>query len=174
MNMKRAFYIGRFQPFHLGHYSVITSIAEEVDELIIGIGSAQRTHEANNPFTAGERVMMIRHALEDIDVHFYALPIDDIQQNPIWVSYVTSRTPPFDTAYTNNPLVIELFEEAGITVKQPPMYQREQHSGTEIRRRMLADEEWRHLVPNAVADVIDEIDGVRRLKRVSGTDGFDY
>ncbi|WP_440952601.1 nicotinamide-nucleotide adenylyltransferase [Methanococcoides sp. FTZ1] len=174
MNMKRAFYIGRFQPFHLGHYSVITRIAEEVDELIIGIGSAQRTHEANNPFTAGERVMMIRHALEDIDIHFYALPIDDIQQNPIWVSYVTSRTPPFDTAYTNNPLVIELFEEAGIDVKQPPMYLREQHSGTEIRRRMLADEEWKHLVPDAVADVIEEIDGVRRLKRVSGTDGFDY
>ncbi|MCD4800755.1 MAG: adenylyltransferase/cytidyltransferase family protein, partial [Methanococcoides sp.] len=47
--MKRAFYIGRFQPFHLGHHSVITSIAEEVDELIIGIGSAQTSHEVNNP-----------------------------------------------------------------------------------------------------------------------------
>ncbi|NPE31280.1 nicotinamide-nucleotide adenylyltransferase [Methanococcoides sp. SA1] len=170
MNMKRAFYIGRFQPFHLGHHSVITSIAEEVDELIIGIGSAQTSHEVNNPFTAGERVMMIRHALEDIDVHFYALPIDDTLQNPIWVSYVTSRTPPFDTVYTNNPLVIELFEETGVTVKQPPMYHREEYSGTEIRRRMLAEEEWKHLVPNAVADVIEEINGVRRLRRVAGTD----
>lgn len=168
--MKRAFYIGRFQPFHLGHHSVITSIAKEVDELIIGIGSAQTSHEVNNPFTAGERVMMIRHALEDIDVHFYALPIDDIQQNPIWVSYVTSRTPPFDTVYANNPLVIELFEETGVMVKQPPMYHRNEYSGTEIRRRMLEGEEWKHLVPNAVADVIEEINGVRRLRRVAGTD----
>lgn len=168
--MKRAFYIGRFQPFHLGHHSVITSIAEEVDELIIGIGSAQTSHEVNNPFTAGERVMMIRHALENIDVHFYALPIDDIQQNPIWVSYVTSRTPPFDRVYANNPLVIELFEETGVTVNQPPMYHRDEYSGTEIRRRMLAGEEWKHLVPDAVADVIEEINGVRRLKRIADTD----
>jgi nicotinamide-nucleotide adenylyltransferase len=65
MHMRRAFYIGRFQPFHLGHYSVITSIARDVDELVIGIGSAQKSHEPKNPFTAGERVMMIRHALKD-------------------------------------------------------------------------------------------------------------
>ena len=56
MNMKRAFYIGRFQPFHLGHYSVITSIAEEVDELIIGIGSAQTSHHyGDRDYYAGKK-----------------------------------------------------------------------------------------------------------------------
>ena len=168
--MKRAFYIGRFQPFHLGHQAVLCMIAENVDEVVIGIGSAQKSHEPNDPFTAGERVMMIRHALEDSHIRHYALPIEDIQQNSLWVSHVLSRTPPFDIVYSNNPLVIQLFEEAGIHVEQPPMYLRGKYSGTQIRKKMLAGEDWRHLVSPAVADVIDEVDGVTRLRNVSKSD----
>ncbi len=59
----RGLLIGRFQPFHKGHLYVIGKIAEEVDEIIIGIGSAQKSHCLDNPFTAGERLMMIKKAL---------------------------------------------------------------------------------------------------------------
>ncbi|WP_406660074.1 nicotinamide-nucleotide adenylyltransferase [Methanolobus sp. ZRKC3] len=170
MHMKRAFYIGRFQPFHLGHYSIITGIAEDVDELVIGIGSAQKSHDPKNPFTAGERVMMIRHALKDAAITHYAIPIEDLQRNAVWVSHIISMTPPFDLVYSNNPLVVQLFKEAGIEVRQPPMLHRDGYSGSEVRRRMLEDENWRELVPDAVADVIDEIDGVERLKQISKTD----
>lgn len=168
--MRRAFYIGRFQPFHLGHYSIITGIAEDVDELVIGIGSAQKSHDPKDPFTAGERVMMIRHALKDADITHYAIPIEDLQRNAVWVSHIISMTPPFDVVYSNNPLVVRLFKEAGIEVRQPPMFHREGYSGSETRRRMLEGENWRELVPDAVAKVIDEIDGVERLKQVSKTD----
>jgi len=58
--MIRALYIGRFQPYHNGHHYVINHIAREVDELIIGFGSAQMSHEPSDPFTAGERVLMIK------------------------------------------------------------------------------------------------------------------
>ena len=170
MHMKRAFYIGRFQPYHLGHHAVLKKIADEVDEVVIGIGSAQKSHDLSDPFTAGERVMMIRHALEDINIRHYALPIEDIQQNSIWVSYILSRTPPFDVVYSNNPLVIRLFEEADIEVLQSPMYQRDIYSGTQIRKKMIAGEEWEHLVPPAIAEAIEEIDGVARLRSVSMTD----
>ena len=47
------------------------------------------------------------------------------------------------------------------------MYNREEYSGTEIRRRMLAGENWKKLVPKAVVEVIGEIKGVERLKAVS-------
>nr|WP_048815586.1 nicotinamide-nucleotide adenylyltransferase [Methanosalsum zhilinae] len=170
MHMKRAFYIGRFQPFHLGHQAVLEMIAKEVDEVVIGIGSAQKSHEVTDPFTAGERVMMIRHALGDTGVPHYAMPIEDIQQNTVWVSYVSSRTPPFEIVFSNNPLVIQLFREANIEVKQPPMYLRSQYSGTEIRKRIVHDMEWKHLVPPAVVDVIEEVNGVERLRNISKTD----
>ncbi len=51
------------QPIHKGHMDVIKRILREVDEVIIGIGSAQLSHTPKDPFTAGERTMMISKAL---------------------------------------------------------------------------------------------------------------
>jgi nicotinamide-nucleotide adenylyltransferase len=76
-------------------------------------------------------------------------------------------TPPFSSAYSNNPLVSRLFYEAGYEVKHSPMYKRIEYSGTGIRRRMLAGENWGKLVPRAVVEVVEEIHGVDRLKQVS-------
>lgn len=43
-----ALIIGRFQPFHKGHLSVIKMVAEKSDSIIIGIGSAQLSHTFEN------------------------------------------------------------------------------------------------------------------------------
>ena len=42
MNGNRGLLIGRMQPVHKGHISVILDTLKEVDELIIGIGSAEK------------------------------------------------------------------------------------------------------------------------------------
>ena len=128
--MKRGLYDGRFQPYHNGHNSVIERIADEVDELIIGIGSAEISHDLRHPFTAGERVLMISRALKNIRIPVYIIPLEDVKRNALWVAHVKSMTPPFDVVYTSNPLVIELFREAGIRVTSPPMYRRATLSGT--------------------------------------------
>ena len=166
----RAFYIGRFQPYHFGHHKVITRIAEEVDELVIGIGSAQKSHEPSDPFTAGERVLMLHNSLEDLSIRHYILPIEDVRYNSIWVHHVAARTPRFDVVYSNNPLVIQLFREAGFCVKESPLYVRDTFSGTEIGKLMIAGDEWKHLVPKPVSEVIEEVDGVTRLRNVAKSD----
>ncbi len=168
--MRRGLYLGRFQPYHLGHHQVLEQIATEVDEIIIGIGSAQKSHEIENPFTAGERVLMVSSALSGFDIKYYVIPIEDIQRNSLWVSHVKSMVPPFEIAYTNNPLVIELLTEAGIEVKQSPLFQRINYSGTEIRRRMLAGDKWEHFVPEMVVEIIRGIDGEERLKTIAQSD----
>jgi cytidyltransferase-related domain len=94
MNLNRAFYTGRFQPYHNGHHGIIKKIAEEVDEIVIGIGSAQFSHTLEDPFTAGERVMMITRSLKELDIICYVIPIEDINRNSLWVSHVKSMTPP--------------------------------------------------------------------------------
>ena len=68
MDKVRGILIGRMQPVHNGHMEVIKRILEEVDEIVIGIGSAQLSHEVKDPFTAGERVVMMTQALAEIDV----------------------------------------------------------------------------------------------------------
>ncbi|WP_254838726.1 nicotinamide-nucleotide adenylyltransferase [Natronomonas marina] len=168
--MTRGFYIGRFQPFHQGHYAMVERISQEVDELVVGIGSADQSHTVRNPFTAGERIMMITKALVDLDVVTYAVPIEDLNRNSVWVSHVQSMSPRFDVAFSNNPLVVRLFEEAGIEVRQSPMYHREEFEGAEVRERMAAEGDWESLVPTAVVEVIDEIDGVDRLRQISASD----
>ena len=170
MSMKRGFYIGRFQPYHNGHQSVLEHIAGKVDEIIIGIGSAQLSHHVENPFTAGERVLMITRSLEDLGCPVYVIPIEDIQRNALWVAHVRSMAPPFDICYSSNPLVVRLFKEAGVKVQSPAMYERETLSGTEIRRRMMAGEPWKNLVPPTVVQVLEEIDGVGRLRQIARDD----
>ena len=118
MEKVRGILIGRMQPVHNGHMQVIDKILDEVDEIIIGIGSAQLSHELKDPFTAGERVMMISQSLA----------------------------------------------ERGV---DPSRYYIKVLSGTEVRRRMLEDLNWEELVPKATAELINEINGVERLKNLS-------
>ena len=62
---ERSLIIGRFQPLHNGHMEVIRKCAAESKDLTIGIGSAQYSHECDNPFTAGERYLMLDEVLKD-------------------------------------------------------------------------------------------------------------
>ncbi len=168
--MKRAIFIGRFQPFHRGHLRVVEAIADQVDELVLGIGSAGDSHTANDPFTGGERILMITKSLTGLGVLTYAVPIEDLERNSVWVSHVESMSPRFDIAFSNNPLVVRLFEEANVPVEQVPMVDRHRYEGTEVRRRMIADDGWEELVPPAVVDVIEEIDGIERIQQVARSD----
>ena len=172
-SMTRGFYIGRFQPYHEGHHAMIDRIREEIDELVVGIGSADQSHTARNPFTAGERIMMITKALAEFDMTTYAVPIEDLNRNSVWVSHVQSMSPRFEIAYSNNPLVVRLFEEADIEVRQSPMFHREEFEGTEVRERMASGDDWESLVPRTVIEVIDEIGGVDRLQQITDTDAND-
>ena len=161
----RGLFIGRFQPFHNGHLEVLKEMSNEVDELIIGVGSAQHSHTLQDPFTAGERLLMISESLgaEKLN-HFYIIPIMDINRYSVWVSHVRSLLPPFDVIYTNNTLTSTLFGEAGIEVRKPRLYDSERYSGKEIRRRMMLGEDWRSLVPEAAARIIDEVGGEERIQ----------
>jgi len=168
--MTRGFYIGRFQPFHNGHRSMVEAIANDVDELVLGIGSADDSHTVRNPFTAGERIMMITKSLVDFDLVTYAVPIEDLERNSVWVSHIQSMSPDFDVAYSNNPLVIQFFREAGIEIRQSPMFNRDVLEGSEVRERMITGGDWESLVPEAVVEVVSEMDGIERIQMVSDSD----
>jgi nicotinamide-nucleotide adenylyltransferase len=171
--VKRGVIIGRFQPPHKGHVEVAKQILREVDELIVGIGSAQASHTLENPFTAGERVLMIKRALAEAKIDLsrvHIIPIPDVNNHAIWVSHVCSLSPPFEIIYSGNPLVRRLFKEAGFTTKTPPMFKRKEYWGTEIRDRMIKGERWEELVPKAVVKVMREIKAVERLRDLSKTD----
>ncbi len=171
MNGKRGLLIGRMQPVHKGHISVIKETLKEVDELIIGIGSAEKSHTHSNPFTGGERILMLTKALREYNIdpsRYYIIPLEDISCNSLWVGHVKMLTPPFSKVYSGNSLVQQLFEEENINVIQPPLFNRREYSGTEVRRRIINNnEDWKKLVPKSVSQVIKEIKGVERIQKLN-------
>lgn len=171
--LKRGLYVGRFQPLHLGHLNAIKDVLKEADELVIVIGSAQYSHTFNNPFTAGERLVMVRKALEESGVNskqIWIVPVPDVHLHMMWVSSLEGYTPHFDVVYSNEPLTRRLFMESGYKVKPIHLFDRKEYSSTEIRQKMVKDENWQKLVPKSVAAFIQEIDGVNRLKDLIKTD----
>lgn len=171
--VKRGLFVGRFQPFHLGHLKAIKDVLKEVDELVIVIGSAQYSHRINNPFTSGERLVMIRKALKEAGIDYarvWVVPVPDVHLHIMWVSAVEGYTPKFDVVYSNEPLTRRLFIEAGYEVKSIRFHKRKVYSSTEIRKRLRNGESWEELVPKSVAEFINEIDGINRLRDLTKSD----
>ena len=86
--VRRGLFVGRFQPPHKGHLKAMKDILEEVDELIIVVGSSQYSHTKENPFTTGERVAMIRQALTEEGVdssRYWIIPVPDMHLSLIHI-----------------------------------------------------------------------------------------
>ena len=171
--VKRGLYAGRFQPFHLGHLGAVKSILEDVEELVIVIGSAQYSHNIDNPFTAGERLVMIRKALEEARIdrsRVWIVPVPDVHLHMLWVSALEGYTPRFDVVFSNEPLTRRLFTEGGYKIKPVRFFSRKVYASTLIREKMLKGENWETLVSKSVAKFIKEIDGVNRLRDLVKSD----
>jgi len=163
----KALFIGRFQPFHKGHLKIIEELSSKYNEIIIGLGSSQYWNQIENPFSEDERKKMIVLSLKNNNItNFKIVAIPDIHDPPNWVSHVLSVIEDFDVVISNNPLTIKLFSEKGFNVVETPPYKKEKYSGKVIRKNIKNGLEWEDLVPKATQEVIKEIDGVTRLKKL--------
>lgn len=56
-------FIGRFAPFHKGHFAVVEAAAKQCKHLIFVLGSAKQPRSFRNPYTSGERREIILRTL---------------------------------------------------------------------------------------------------------------
>jgi len=169
----RGLLVGRYQPFHTGHLHCVRYVLEKVSEVIIAIGSAQFSHTLHNPFTAGERITMIRLAMDEAKIDaskYYLIPIRDLRIHDLWVPHLVSQTPRFEIVFSNEPVTSRLFKEAGFRVEPIPFLDRESYSSTEIRERVVKGSSWESLVPVSVAAYIKSIFGDERLRELTLSD----
>src|SRR5215831_8655479 len=167
-NISRGLMIGRFQPFHKGHLSLARQILQECDELIIAIGSAQLNYSYKDPFTAGERIMMIHMALEEANIDMnrcYLVPVVNDENNARWFGHLRSMVPYFDILYSGNEFVTTLVSGKTNIVK-PRFSRKKEYNGTNIRKLMSRSLTWKKLVPDSVSRFIEEIDGVTRVRNL--------
>ena len=84
-----AVFIGRFQPFHVGHMYVVETALMQSDSLLILVGSSYRPRSWKNPFSYGERVSFIRSATQDAGKPVATLPlVDTLYNDRAWTSNV--------------------------------------------------------------------------------------
>lgn len=86
-----AVFIGRFQPFHIGHLFVFQEALKSAEHLIVLVGSADEARCLRNPFTFAERQAMIRQSLpSEITDRVTLLPLPDyLYDDEGWVHKVT-------------------------------------------------------------------------------------
>ena len=169
----RGLMMGRFQPFHLGHLDLVTQILDECDEVIIAITSSQFNYLEKDPFTAGERIEMIRNSLKDTSLDLNKIFVVSLENQfniATWTSYLKSALPIFDKVYSGNDYVLMLLSDSGINVVKPAFLDRTRFNATKIRRMIIMDENWKDLVPNAVYDLLTKINAKNRLTVISQTD----
>lgn len=172
----RGVVIGRFQPFHNGHLLLIRQILRECNEVLIVVGSAQRNYTIANPFTAGERILMIRKSLIEggVDVSkIIIIPLIDIEDNAMWFPMLVSMLPPFDIIYSGNRLVVSL-ATSYLEVRSPKFVRKKHYNGSYIRHRILSGQKWNNLVSKSVFDIIRSIDGINRIKKIGKHENLEY
>ncbi|MFC4452612.1 bifunctional nicotinamide-nucleotide adenylyltransferase/Nudix hydroxylase [Deinococcus sonorensis] len=93
---KRTFgvYIGRFEPPHLAHLAVMQEALQDVQKLIVVLGSARSARSTKNPFTAEERQELISDMLHEAGVArsrvLFAQVRDYYYNESLWLSEVQS------------------------------------------------------------------------------------
>ena len=166
----RGLIIGRFQPFHKGHSSLVREALKQCNEIIIAIGSSQFNYSFTNPFTAGERLQMIHDTLIELKIdlkNIYIVPISNLENNAIWLSNLISMVPKFDVLYSGNLFVTQLISQNNshsFKVVTPRLHRMNQYNGTKIRIKLTKDDTWMKCVSVSTYRIISENNGVQRVK----------
>ncbi len=162
--MKKALFVGRFQPFHNGHLSVIEHLAKRYGKVYIIIGSATESKTSKNPFTVEERIEMTRRSLEARGIlNFEISSLEDFHDDRLWTTAIR-KTFDFDVVYSRNPWTLECFRRLGVRARKHKFWHERKYSGHEIRKRILKGVSWKDLVPAEVYDYLKSIKGAERIK----------
>lgn len=140
-------YLGRFQPLHIGHASVIDRMLKECEEIVIAIGSAQEFGTERNPLDYGKRRYLIEMRYFGQLNRIHICPIYDRQkysEDSSWGVYLLGQ---LESEYELTPDVIYEGDDSVNTHWYDDCYipvvrvsRDETHvSGTELRKCIKED-----------------------------------
>ena len=114
---KTAVFLWRFQPFHIGHMSIVDKIFQsDFERLLLIIGSSDKSWTDENPWTLQEREEIIRASIplelqEKIDI----LWLDDVPDDDVWCENLKQLFAEEVILFTGNEWVRDICERQGIT-----------------------------------------------------------
>ena len=169
--------LGRFQPFHNGHASMISAAMSflGVDDsdlpLRICIGSSQAEQSLDNPWSAEEREQMIRVWLDGYDAEIVHVP--DLGDPPNYVRHAEKFHGPPGMIFTTDEGTSELYRAADWFVIESDLINRRDWQGWRVRATIqmmstITDEQGVRTVlgeniPEKVVNWLIENDAIKRL-----------
>jgi nicotinamide-nucleotide adenylyltransferase len=170
----RVGFIGRFKPLHLGGEALLEALCQRADEVVIGIGSANK-YNARNPFTAQESEGMVRAALGKynnyrfIDVPDFA-HIPEYKDGLKWKEFVVDNFK-VDYFIVGNEFVKGLLFDKFKTLDSyllVPKDKRIKVKASEIRVAMATFQDWKKFVSGNVAKYLEDNGLVERFRKEFG------
>ncbi len=168
---KRVAAMGRFQPFHWGHYEYLIEASLLGTQLVVGITNptasqmrvtdadpARSTREANL-FSYEERCEMIKLTLDRLAPHLDVLftPCDLRSPSLLRASLGQCETVAVTIYDAWGEERAGLLRDAGYNVVVLWRRQEKLVSGTEVRRRISGGMTWEQLVPHGTTEVVQRI-----------------
>ncbi|MBQ7345285.1 MAG: nicotinate-nucleotide adenylyltransferase [Oscillospiraceae bacterium] len=172
---------GRFQLFHNDHLNYALLAKERCKKLIVGITSPEnaslireevdphRSEAASNPFTYYERYNMVKLALlgagmkrEDFEIVPYPIERPEILYN-----YVPLHATSFFTIYDKwGYEKLDRLKSLGYGTVVLFDDREKKMCSTEIRQKIVEEEDWKQMVPEAVYQYIVENDLTEKVKQL--------
>lgn len=152
--------LGRFQPLHRGHETLVSYAVDRYDDVSIVLGAYSGRTE-HDPLTTEERRRLFEARFPEVDVH----AVRDTGCREESMAAIESCASGDLTAVTSNPWTTSLFRQYGYAVD---WFEKEyEHHASDVRRRAREGEPWRHLVSSPVEDVLDDVDFERLLRELA-------
>lgn len=175
---------GRFQILHNDHLVYLMSGKSRCNNLVVGItnpdpsltdhddSDSQRSLPTENPLTYYERQLLIKTALCDCGINhdqFVIVPLP-INYPALLRNYVPPEATYFLSIYDDwGRRKREILESLGLMVEviSERSLAEKGISGTDVRRRIVAGETWRELVPPSTYRLLIEWNISDRLRQLS-------
>lgn len=146
MTYSLAVFIGRFQPFHLGHQFVVDEGLATADKVLILIGSAFEPRSLRNPWLYDEREAMIRSCYTpEENKRIICEPLIDIRYNDaLWISQVQKAVYTHEQDNTQISLIGKQSKGSGYYLSLFPQWQHvaikhdEKMCGVDIRDHLFS------------------------------------
>lgn len=153
--MTAALFVGRFQPFHKGHEHAIKHLFERFDDIVIAVGSINKTNK-ENPFTFEQRKEMIDAALKHFRGKYQVVAVPDTKSDALWKKSLLEKAK-FDTVVSRNPWTIKCFR--GFVIMEQPLLEPKKYDASRIRKLMRGKKRkvWEELLPKEVVDIVDKL-----------------
>lgn len=176
MKLGRVGVIGRFKPLHNGGAVMLDAICEHAEHVIIGLGSSNK-YNLRNPFTAEESAGMV-HAHLSLRFSNYELihvpdfgHIKEYSDGRKWKEYVQEHFGALDHFVSGNEYVSELLKDKYNVIHPTALISPEKYvmiRATEVRMKMARYEDWQSLVPEVVAQYLENNNLVERFRKKFG------